>query len=139
MLETKMEVVGSVLRGENGARLVLGTPSIRRDTDVEFPVLVQTDWFAAVSTIRASPVQLIELSAELRRLSNRTSFLCNFINDDGNFEINLSVRNSGAIDVRGFLSPSLAVGSSVKFEFESALSDLALFAESFCAAVLKLK
>ncbi len=115
--------------GEEGSSILIEKLTCDERT-ISATVTVKSDWYSAEIEFESSRERLEEFLSNLYTiLENRTSGHVSFINEDGNFELEIELGNRGEVEAKGILIKSMLDDSRLEYYLESSYQDLSSFYE----------
>jgi len=103
----------------------------KSDSFWQAKALIQADWFQCEVGFECSVERAIEFSDSLRELLQSGEGEVNFINEDGNFDLNIKLNKRGQVKVGGCACKNMVDKSLVNFDLESGRSELEKFLQDF--------
>jgi hypothetical protein len=117
------------LGGEGGSSILIDKLTCDERT-ISAMVTVKSDWYSAGIKFESSCERLEEFLSNLYTiLEDRTSGHVNFINENGNFELDIELGNRGEVEAKGILIKSMLSDSRLEYYLESSYQDLSSFYE----------
>lgn len=120
-----------ILTGEDGAELKISSLQIKKDSFSAFAE-IKTHWCHAKIKFYSSIERLKEFESHLEKIlsgeeKNTTLF---FINEDGNFEINIEYDQlTEAAEISGVLIENMLIDACIKYSFSTNRSGLDVLLE----------
>ena len=127
MMEEQTEA--AALAGEAGSGM-MWTDFKWNTQDAEycyFTAQVRSDWYKASVPVETSRRRLKNYYDDVARLLKLEQGKADFINENGNFEINLTLSKRGNITVKGILIKSMAEDARLEYIFETELASVERF------------
>ncbi len=119
-----------IIQGENNHRLVISN-ILPDDCFFSAEVYLQSDWYEAKVAFNSSIDRLNEFSYHLNLILTNNQKKTNFINDDGNFDLNVSVNeDTGKVQINGILIKNMMDESRIEYYMESDYHNLDIFKHS---------
>jgi len=112
---------------ENGSSLVISNLLLRGE-NLEAQVFVKSDWYEANIHFTSSNGRIYGFFKEIDNLLIHKQGQTNFINDAGNFELNIVLEEStGGVEISGVLIKSMMEESRLDYYLESDYYNLQKF------------
>lgn len=123
-----------LIKGENRSQLLL-SDFLFEGAHFSAYVEIKSDWYQARAKFHSSNGRMSEFLSGLHNVLYKTHKELNFINEDGNFDLDLSISNLGKVVLRGTLSKNMVDEAELNYEFESDLQGLRSFYDSLKALI----
>jgi hypothetical protein len=102
------------------------------DTYAKAMGIVKGEWFSAFAGFECSLERIVEFVQQLDQLIHGELNTVLFINESGNFELNISLdKTTGHVEINGLIMRSLNEHSKLEFSLESDEISVKRFYESF--------
>ncbi|MDF0607248.1 hypothetical protein HZU77_016680 [Neisseriaceae bacterium TC5R-5] len=108
----------AIIKSENKRYLILENFKFKDDF-FQIDVEVKSDWYSAKVLFFCSEERIRELILNLENIVEKNIDSLFFINEDGNFELNLAVNFLGKANVSGALIKSMMDEEKLNYEMES--------------------
>lgn len=103
----------------------------KTDTFWQAHALIESDWFRCEIDFECSIDRAIEFNNSLRELIQNGEGEVNFINEDGNIDLNINLNTKGQVKIDGCACKNMLDKSLVKFDLESERNELEKFFKNF--------
>lgn len=114
----KTEKSASIHGGEGNA-LTLNDFTALDDGYCKALVYVKSDWFQATVLFEASNERFLEFIGALQGVLQNGSGQANFINEEGNFDLDVELTNMGKVNLWGVLCKDMSDDLQIKYRFAS--------------------
>ncbi|MDX8000804.1 hypothetical protein FE394_16820 [Xenorhabdus sp. Reich] len=116
----------TIIKGDNSSHLVLRDFYFKGE-DFYACIDIKSSWYHAKVNFDSSYDRIKEFLISLDELISKKVLESNFINENGNVDINISVNHLGKVKVSGCLLNDMLESSSLTYEIESDLQNLVEF------------
>ncbi|MBC8954573.1 hypothetical protein [Xenorhabdus sp. PB62.4] len=116
----------TIIKGENGSHLILRIFYFKGE-DFYACIDIKSSWYHAKVNFDSSYDRIKEFLISLDELISKKVLESNFINENGNVDINISVNHLGKVKISGFLLNDMLESSSLTYEIKSDLQNLVEF------------
>ena len=119
------------IKGENGHSILISDLISKRDF-FSAKVNLKSDWYEAKVTFQSSIDRLNEFSREINLMLAKNQGEASFINDDGNFSLDVSFSSeaTGKIQISGILIKNMMDESRLEYCMESDYHNLEIMKHS---------
>jgi len=107
------------ISGESDSAIKLGNVVYVDKLFCKALVSVQSDWFTAHIPFEISLERVYEFIDTLNLLLSSDQGDANFINEDGNIDLDFELTKLGNVEIRCILSKGMVDESQIRFEFSS--------------------
>ena len=115
---------------ENGSCLIIGDIEFE-ESDFSANIFLKSDWYEAKVVFSSSQDRLVDFLQELKKILSENQGKANFINDEGNFDLDLTLDEStGKAQINGVLIKSMMDESRLEYFMESDYLTLEKFKDS---------
>ncbi|MDX7988958.1 hypothetical protein FE392_16830 [Xenorhabdus sp. 12] len=116
----------AIIKGDNSSNLVL-KDFYFKGRGFYACIDVKSSWYHAKVNFDSSYKRIKELLISLDELVSKKVLESNFISENGNVDINISINHLGKVKVSGCLLNDMLESSSLTYEIESDLQNLIEF------------
>ncbi len=124
------------LHGESASCLIIGSINRLTNDAIGFDVKVSSEWYLAKINVHASIERLRNFTQQMSELISLTEKKIGFINELGNFDLELTVTSTGSVEVKGLMSKNMIDDLELHFGFSSTLTDVDRFHKSLSTATI---
>ncbi len=104
---------------ENGSCLIIGDIEFE-ESDFSATIFLKSDWYEAKVAFSSSKDRLVDFLQELKKILSEKQGKANFMNDEGNFDLDLTLDEStGKAQINGVLIKSMMDESRLEYFMES--------------------
>jgi hypothetical protein len=131
-------VLEITIKGDECSHLILNDFYFHGE-DFYSRIDIKSSWYHAKVNFNTSYDRIKGFLVSLDKLISKKIFESNFINENGNVDINISVNHLGKVKINGCLINDMLEETSLTYQFESDLQSLVEFHKQLNMALVELK